>query len=271
MMIKKKKPMPKSILNTINELKVISESDNKSIEEKRRTFLPLVREVADKMDVEQPVVSVNRSTNAYVIREQHVVFGDKVLDKLNEEELKSVIAHELGHIKHKAFKSKVTMSNIRKNMEFTIPSSLFILENIFGNIGYTSVPGFVVRETPLVLSAVGANYVITYVGTMASSVLSRLHERKADMEAIKAYGPENFIRSQAAIYSLNSDLNPILSRYSEGLPKANLRVAEKLKYYKSTFKSKLHHFVFGTHPTKIQRFKMAEKYARKHPNETAIE
>jgi len=173
----------------------------------------------------------SRALNAYVSglgSTKRVVLYDTLLDKAREPELRSVVAHELGHVEHR---------DILRGMAWVALAAPFAL--IFaGELGRRLAersgadPATPAALPALALSLALAVFALNVVGNQ----LSRDVEASADTFALELTGdPEGLIRLQTQ-----------LTRTNLGDPDPPGWVS----------------FLFGTHPTTVERIGAAVAYER---------
>src|SRR6266511_2856734 len=173
----------------------------------------------------------SRALNAYVSglgSTKRVVLYDTLLDKAREPELRSVVAHELGHVEHR---------DILRGMAWVALAAPFAL--IFaGELGRRLVersgadPATPAALPALALSLAVAVFALNVVGNQ----LSRDVEASADTFALELTGDlEGLIRLQTQ-----------LTRTNLGDPDPPGWVS----------------FLFGTHPTTVERIGAAVAYER---------
>ena len=196
--------------------------------------------LADESDVPVQDVLVSdasrRTTalNAYVSgfgSTRRIVVYDTVLDRLPDEEIESIVAHELGHV---VYDDVLTGT----------------LTGALGAAAATALFGWLLSWTPLLRRAgaegAGDPRVLALglfllaagglIGLPVQNLVSRQIETRADLHALDLTGdPDAFVSMQRRLASTNlSDLDP---------PDA-------------------WHWFFGSHPTAAQRIAFAEDWAR---------
>lgn len=171
--------------------------------------------------------------NAYVNgigSTRRVVIYDNALDRLSPEELSSLIAHELAHVRS---------SDLGRGLLY---AALVIP---LGVLTVQLATGLAVRRTgdepagPGTVPALALSVaVVTMVLAMPGNWLSRQVETNADVEAIEMTGPRGLIELQVRLARQNRpDPDP----------------------------PAVWHFVYGTHPTPIDRIGLAAGWDRISP------
>ena len=166
--------------------------------------------------------------NAYVNGLGHtkrVVLYDTLIDDFPEDQVRSVVAHELAHVKHR---------DVRRGLlwlALVAPAAAFLVQQLAERMG--------ARPGPAALPAVvlSAALVSLVVGS-ASNVLSRRVEASADAFALRA------TQDPAAFIELERRL--AVTNVSEPDPPGILQS------------------LFGTHPTTRERIGIGEAWARRN-------
>lgn len=172
--------------------------------------------------------------NAYVSgfgSTRRVVLYDTLLDQLPDEEIESIVAHELGHVATDDVLTGTLMGALGAGAATALAGWLLSWGPLLRRAGADS-PGDP-RVVPLMLFLVTVGGL---VGTPVQNVVSRQIEARADVHALDlTRDPEAFIAMQRRLASTNlGDPDP---------PAA-------------------WHWFFGSHPTVAQRIAMAEDWQR---------
>jgi len=169
-----------------------------------------VKELADKSGVPMPRVATvpNNTPNAFVFgrTSSSATLGvhEGLLKSLNQDEIKGVIAHELGHIKHRDFIVMTVLSALpliaymiaQGTLRAGMYSSYSRGRNKEGNAG-------------AVLIAVGAVSFIVYLITFLSVMrLSRLREHYADAYSAYLTGSPRSLESGLAKITYGLSISP---------------------------------------------------------------
>ena len=166
--------------------------------------------------------------NAYVNGIGHtkrVVLYDTLIERFSEDQVRSVVAHELAHVKHRDLLRGLLW------LAIVAPAGTFLVQQIVQRLGRGR------RAGPEWLPALALSVaVVSLVLGTASNVLSRRVEARADAFALR------MTRDPAAFIELERRLT--LTNVSEPDPPA------------------LFHVLFGTHPTTIERMGIGEAWAR---------
>ncbi len=134
-----------------------------------------------------------------------IVFYDTLLDKLNEPEIVAVLAHEMGHYKHRHLVKMLIASILQTGVMFYLLS--FFLDNS------DLSKAFSMTETTIYSSLVFFGFLYTPINLLISIIfnfLSRRNEFEADNYAVRTTGsPEFLITSLKKLSKANlSNLTP---------------------------------------------------------------
>jgi STE24 endopeptidase len=190
-----------------------------------------VLELADQEGVQVDDVLVadasRRTTtlNAYVSgfgSSRRVVVYDNLVDDVDDRQILSVVAHELGHARH---------DDVLTGSLLGAAGALFgvgLLGLLIGGQGRMGDPRYVPRVLALVAVA-------TLLASPVQNGISRRIETRADVDSLRAtHDPEAFAEMQKQL-ALTSLADPTPYAWSQ--------------------------FWFGSHPTTLQRIALAERFA----------
>jgi len=179
--------------------------------------------------------------NAYVGGLGHtkrVVLYDNLIEDFPPDQVRSVVAHELGHVKHSDVPRGILWIAI------VAPAGTLLLQRLTerftasGGLDRGDERGGDARPGPAVIPAVALALALVSFGlTCASNVLSRQVEARADAFALET------TRDPSAFIALERSL--AIRNLSQPDP------------------PKLWHLLFGTHPTTIERIGYGKTYAPK--------
>jgi heat shock protein HtpX len=169
-----------------------------------------VKELAGKSGVPMPRVATvpNNTPNAFVFGRSAgsatLAVHDGLLKSLNEDEIRGVIAHELGHVKHRDFIVMTVLS--------ALPLIAYLVAQVAFRAGvYSSYSRGRNKEgnAGVALIAVGAIsfavYIITFLAVMR---LSRLREHYADAYSAYLTGSPRSLESGLAKITYGLSLSP---------------------------------------------------------------
>jgi STE24 endopeptidase len=195
-----------------------------------------VLELAERADLdvgEVYEVDASRRTtaaNAYVGglgQTKRVVLYDNLLEGFPPEQVEAVVAHELGHVKHRDVLRGLAW------LALVAPAGTFLAQQLARRIR----PGGWERPGPDAIPALALSLALVSLAVgCASNVLSRQVEARADSFAL------DLTRDPTAQIALEREL--AVSNVSDPDP------------------PELLHTLFGTHPTALERIGIAEAYAR---------
>jgi STE24 endopeptidase len=203
-----------------------------------------VLELAEKSDVnvgEVYRVDASRRTtavNAYVGGigpTKRVVLYDNLIDELPPDQVRQVVAHELGHQKHRDLYRGLLW------LAIVAPAGVYLtqrLAEMFGRRQGLGDPGRKPGPAALPAIALAVSLVSLAFGS-ASNVLSRQVEARADAFSLE------LTRDPAAHIALERELAE--RNISDPDPPA------------------VFHALFGTHPTTVERIGIGEAWAREQP------
>ncbi len=170
--------------------------------------------------------------NAYVSgfgSTRRVVVYDTVLAQLSRPEIDSVVAHELGHARRQDVLVGTALGALGSAFGIGLLGVIFSNERLLRRLGVSGIGD--PRAVPLLLAlvAVGALVVSPLQNTMSRAV-----EARADLAALNAtHDPTTFIDMQRKL-ALSALADPTPPHWSQ--------------------------FVFGSHPTPLQRIGMAREW-----------
>ncbi len=154
---------------------------------------------------------------------KRIVFFDTLLEKLNADEVEAVLAHELGHFRHR---------HIVKRLAILAPASLALL----------ALLGWLIQQ-PWFFAGLGTNATdtatalalfflvlpaFTFPLAPLASHWSRVHEYEADAYAAKQTRASDLVAALVKLYRDNASTltpDPLYSRFFDSHPPAALRVA----------------------------------------------
>jgi STE24 endopeptidase len=205
----------------------------------RSDVLELARRADVKVGEVYRVDASRRTTavNAYVGGigpTKRVVLYDNLIDDLPPEQVRQVVAHELGHQKHRDLYRGLLW------LALVAPAGVYLVQRLaeaFGRREGLGVPGRKAGPAALPAIALAVSLVSLALGS-ASNVLSRQVEARADAFSL------DLTRNPAAHIALEREL-------------AERNVADPDP-------PALLHALFGTHPTTIERIGIGEAWARDH-------
>jgi STE24 endopeptidase len=175
--------------------------------------------------------------NAYVNGIGHtkrVVIYDNLLRDFTPEEVNSVVAHELGHVKHRDVPRGLLW------LAIVAPAGMLLVQRLTVRIEPSAAAGR--RAGPVALPAAAASIaLVSFVLGIAGNAMSRKIERSADGYSLALYGhPDAFIGVEKKL---------AIQNIADPNPPGWLQV------------------LFGTHPRAVDRIGYALTWQRDHPGE----
>ncbi len=218
----------------------------------------IVNDVAirNKMKPPDVYIAMNGTPNAFAysspVAGKRIAFTKSLLDTLNDDEIKAVAGHELGHLRHHDVELLMAIG--------LIPTIIFYLaySMIFSGMGRRNSGNFLIMA--VILFALSFLFNIMILG------INRMRESYADINAAKTIpnGSENLQNALGKIYSKtmpvknkrNSATNMLL--FSDGIENDLGRDYRSLVEKWKTMKTPLS--IFSDHPHPAKRIQTLEKY-----------
>ena len=176
--------------------------------------------------------------NAYftgIGRHKRIVFFDTLLNKLNDEEIEAVLAHELGHFKHKHILKRMLSSFVLALVFFLLLGWLSQQMWFYTNLGIIPQFGRANDGLALVLFFLTMPVFTFWVGPLFSH-FSRKDEYQADSYAATQSSPEHLVQALLKLYNDNAATltpDPLYSAYYDSHPPAIQRVQFLKKLYEA--------------------------------------
>src|SRR5919109_1442857 len=205
----------------------------------RSEVLALARRADVKVGEVYRVDASRRTTevNAYVNGigpTKRVVLYDNLIDDFPPDQVRQVVAHELGHQKHRDIYRGLLW------LALVAPAGVYLAQRLAETFGSREGLGDPARKPgPAALPAIAlAVSLVSLALGSASNVVSRRVEARADSFSLE------LTHNPAALIALQRELS--LRNISDPDPPALLQA------------------LFGTHPTTVQRIGIGEEWAREH-------
>lgn len=167
--------------------------------------------------------------NAYFTgfgKTKRIVFFDTLLARLNPSEIEAVLAHELGHFKHRHVIKRIVISFAMSLVFF------WILGYLMGQGWFYEGLGVEVASIPSTAMALLLFFLVMPVFTFLlhpiSSIYSRKHEFEADAYAAQNSSAHDLIQALVKLYQDNAATltpDPLHSAFYDSHPPASIRVA----------------------------------------------
>lgn len=176
--------------------------------------------------------------NAYftgIGRHKRIVFFDTLLNKLNDEEIEAVLAHELGHFKHRHILKRMLISFAMALVFLLLLGWLSEQVWFYSNLGVLPLLGRANDGLALILFFLTMPVLTFWVGPVFS-FLSRKDEYQADTYAAQQSAPEHLVQALLKLYDDNAATltpDPLHSAYYDSHPPAIQRVQFLKKLYEA--------------------------------------
>ncbi len=167
--------------------------------------------------------------NAYFTgfgKTKRIVFFDTLLSRLNPAEIEAVLAHELGHFKHRHVIKRIVIS-FAMSLAF-----LWMLGYLMEQRWFYEGLGVSVSAVPSTAMALLLFFLVMPVFTFLlhplSSIYSRKHEFEADAYAAQNSSADDLIHALVKLYQDNAATltpDPLHSAFYDSHPPASIRVA----------------------------------------------
>ena len=155
-----------------------------------------------------------------------IPFFDTLLSSLEPKEIEAVLAHELGHFKHRHVIKRITASFIMSLVFFGLLGFLMNQPWFYAGLGVN------VATLPSTAMALLLFFLVMPVFTFLfhpiSSLYSRKHEFEADTYAAKNASASDLINALVKLYQDNAATltpDPLHSTFYDSHPPAAIRVA----------------------------------------------
>ena len=163
--------------------------------------------------------------NAYFTgfgKTKRIVFYDTLLSRLQATEVEAVLAHELGHFKHRHVVKRIVLLFAMSLGFLAVLGQLMNAEWFFKGLGVSA------QNTTLALVLFFFVVpVFTFLITPLMSVFSRRHEFEADRYAAQNASADDLIRALVKLYEDNAATltpDPLHSRFYDSHPPAAIRI-----------------------------------------------
>jgi heat shock protein HtpX len=169
-----------------------------------------VKELVQKSELPMPKLAIvpDRTPNAFVFgrtaKGATLAVHEGLLEQLNQAEIRGVIGHELGHIKHRDF------------VVMTLLSALPLIAYLIARLGFATVQftkvgrkkedGIPIRV--LILAAAAISYIVYIVTLLCVMRLSRLREHYADAYSAYVTGAPRQLGSALTKIAYGLSLSP---------------------------------------------------------------
>jgi STE24 endopeptidase len=164
--------------------------------------------------------------NAYFAgfgKNKRIVFFDTLLKSLNNDELEAVLAHELGHFKHKHIIKSMAISMVASLLGLWLLAWLMDQSWFYTALGVSQMSDYMA----LLLFSITLP-VFTFLLHPLMSLLSRKNEFEADRFAAQQSNAQYLIHALVSMYKENASTvtpDPLYSAFYDSHPPAPVRIA----------------------------------------------
>ena len=155
------------------------------------------------------------------------MFFDTLLARLGHDEIVAVLAHELGHFKHRHMIKRIVLMAAMSLAGLWLLGWLMDKEWFYHGLGVTT-PG---TATALLLFLL-AMPAFTFLLQPLTSFYSRKHEFEADCYAARNASADDLVRALVKLYNDNASTltpDPLHSAFYDSHPPATIRIAQLMK------------------------------------------
>lgn len=164
--------------------------------------------------------------NAYFTglgKNKRIVFFDTLLETLDEEEVESVLAHELGHFKRHHVRKGLLLNAVLTFCGMGLLAWVMKLQSFYLGLGVNQSSIYMA----LLLFMIIAPLFSIYLQPLLAGI-SRKHEFEADDFAASQSQPQSLIRALVKLYRDNASTltpDPLYSAFHDSHPPAPVRIA----------------------------------------------
>ena len=164
--------------------------------------------------------------NAYFTglgKNKRIVFFDTLLNSLEPEETEAVLAHELGHFKHKHIQKRIVSMAIMSLIGLGILGFLMQQASFYSGLGVTQPSQYAALILFMMVMPLFSIFL-----TPIFSWFSRKHEFEADSFAAQQSNAARLIQALVKLYKENASTltpDPLYSAFHDSHPPAPVRIA----------------------------------------------
>ena len=180
--------------------------------------------------------------NAYftgIGKKKRIVFFDTLLSRLTDDEVEAVLAHELGHFKHKHVLKRLITSFVFSFLGFAFLGWIMLQPWFYQGLGMT--PDLQQAQGPALVLFMLALPVFMFPFHPLGSFFSRKDEFQADRFAAHTSSADNLVQALVKLYDDNASTltpDPVYSAFYDSHPPAMVRIQklmdQKLLHPKNT-------------------------------------
>lgn len=159
---------------------------------------------------------------------KRVVFFDTLLERLNTDEIEAVLAHELGHFKHRHVIKRIALMFLVSFIGLALLGWLKQQAWFYSGLGVTEASNYMALLLFLLISPV---FLFLLRPLMAS--YSRKNEFEADEYAAKNADARHLIEALVKLYRDNASTltpDPLHSAFYDSHPPASIRISKLAKF-----------------------------------------
>jgi STE24 endopeptidase len=168
--------------------------------------------------------------NAYFTgfgKAKRIVFFDTLLEKLTNNEIVAVLAHELGHFKRKHIVKRIVMMALMSLAFFATVAWAMQQPWLYTSFGFAADTGKAAPGVALILFSLALPPLLFWLGPLGAAY-SRKHEFEADTYAAQVSSKSDLIVALTKLYRDNANTltpDPLYSAYHHSHPPAMIRIA----------------------------------------------
>jgi STE24 endopeptidase len=159
---------------------------------------------------------------------KRVVFFDTLLERLNVDEIEAVLAHELGHFKHKHVIKRIAILFLMSFLGLALLGWLINQPWFYTSLGVTQASNYMALILFLLVSPI---FLFILRPVMAS--YSRKNEFEADDYAANHASAKNLVKALVKLYRDNASTltpDPLHSAFYDSHPPASIRIFKLAAY-----------------------------------------
>jgi STE24 endopeptidase len=159
---------------------------------------------------------------------KRVVFFDTLLDRLNVDEIEAVLAHELGHFKHKHVIKRIVILFLMSFLGLALLGWLINQPWFYTGLGVTQMSNYMALILFLLVSPI---FLFLLRPVMAS--YSRKNEFEADDYAANHASAKDLVKALVKLYRDNASTltpDPLHSAFYDSHPPASIRISKLTAY-----------------------------------------
>jgi STE24 endopeptidase len=168
--------------------------------------------------------------NAYFTgfgKAKRIVFFDTLLEKLSNNEIVAVLAHELGHFTRKHIVKRIVLMAFASLAFFAAVAWAMQQPWLYTSFGFAADTGKTAPGVALILFSMALPPLLFWLGPLGAAY-SRKHEFEADAYAAQVSDKNDLIVALTKLYRDNANTltpDPVYSAYHHSHPPAMIRIA----------------------------------------------